>query len=84
MTIFSKQDCETWFRNKLINPITKRKIQEGKGVYKEIEQKCLSPSKNKKSKSPHILGKKNSLRKDICQSQPNKYKWIVVLYIFRE
>ena len=36
---YSDKDCIKWKRNKLINPITKRKIQEGKGVYNDFKKK---------------------------------------------
>jgi len=83
----SLEECNQWRKNKLVNPLTGRKIQEGKGVYKDLEKACKDKSSplqskersrdKKKSPSPRRIGKKNSLRKGPCQEQPDKYEWIV-------
>jgi hypothetical protein len=36
----SQADCEKWFQNPLVNPLTKRAIQEGKPVWKKLEKDC--------------------------------------------
>jgi hypothetical protein len=33
-------NCEKWFKNKNINPLTKRKIQSKKATYNKIEKEC--------------------------------------------
>ena len=61
----SPEECSQWRKNKGVNPLTGRKIQEGKGVYKELEKACKEkPSPKKKSPSP--------LKKKL--STPNKKK----------
>ena len=48
---FTKKDCEEWLKIKekyyqdpkkhpLRNPVSKRKIQEGKSVWKKLESQC--------------------------------------------
>jgi len=36
----SKEDCEEWKRNPLINPVTRRAIQKNKGVYNNLKKNC--------------------------------------------
>jgi hypothetical protein len=53
---YSHDDCMKWKQNKLINPITGRKIQEGKGVYNDLKKHCadvksLEKQKEEKKKS---------------------------------
>ena len=49
----SPEECSQWRKNKLVNPLTGRKIQEGKGVYKDLEKACKDKhSPKKKSPSP--------------------------------
>ena len=36
----TKADCEKWVKNKTVNPLTGRTIQEGKGIYAQLEKKC--------------------------------------------
>ena len=36
----SKENCEKWFKNPLVNPITGKKIQENKGVYNALKKGC--------------------------------------------
>ena len=44
-------DCNKWFKNKNINPLTKRKIQTKKATYNKIEKECnKNNNKNKKPK----------------------------------
>jgi hypothetical protein len=33
-------NCNKWFKNKTINPLTKRKIQPKKAIYNKIEKEC--------------------------------------------
>jgi len=37
---FTKEECNMWFKNKLKNPKTKRKIKANGSTYKKIEKKC--------------------------------------------
>ena len=37
----SRQQCEEWARNPLVNPISKKAIQRDKSIYNEIKKKCL-------------------------------------------
>ena len=36
----SKENCEKWFKNPLVNPITGKKIQENKVVYNALKKCC--------------------------------------------
>ena len=45
-------DCNKWFKNKNINPLTKRKIQTKKATYNKIERECNKI--NNKSKKPKM------------------------------
>jgi penicillin-insensitive murein endopeptidase len=81
----SPEDCSKWRKNKLVNPLTGRKIQEGKGIYKDLEKACRDKASPKIDIGfdeedfdlPKKVGKKNSLKKALCQEQPEKYEWIV-------
>lgn len=87
MSKITKENCEEWFQNPLKNPLTKRSIQEGKGVYKQLEKDCQSfkekkivkspkaIQKSKSDKSPSLGVKKSKIRKPDCKSP--KYKWVV-------
>lgn len=48
---YSDEDCMKWNKNKLINPITGRKIQEGKGVYNDFKKNCSHIKSLEKKKS---------------------------------
>ena len=62
--IYTKEDCLKWKLNKLINPKTNRKIEEGKGIYNKILNQCSNKSK---SKSPIIKEKeKDKYTKEDC------------------
>ena len=37
---YTDDDCVEWKWNKLVNPLTGRKIQEGKGVYNDLKKNC--------------------------------------------
>lgn len=37
---YNETNCLKWKKNKLINPITNRKIQEGKSVYNDFKKNC--------------------------------------------
>jgi hypothetical protein len=72
---FTKEDCLKWKLNKLINPKTNKRIEEGKGVYNKIAKQCsqyksLSPIKDKpkpKSKSPlPLINNKDIFTKEEC------------------
>jgi hypothetical protein len=47
----SQADCEKWFASPLVNPLTKRSIQEGKPVWKKLEKDC-APYKSKPESKP--------------------------------
>ena len=54
---YSDEHCIQWKKNKLVNPLTGRKIQEGKGVYNDLKKNCshiksLEAKKDKSPKSP--------------------------------
>ena len=38
---YTKEECDIWKVNKLVNPKTNRKIQEGKPVYNDLKKHCL-------------------------------------------
>ncbi len=74
----SPEDCSKWRKNKLVNPLTGRKIQEGKGVYKDLEKACkekeppkgnpgspLTPPvyKGESKREPQVLSKKSPKKK---------------------
>lgn len=40
MVLFTIEECKVWLTNKLINPVTKRNISEGKSVYKTLLKAC--------------------------------------------
>jgi hypothetical protein len=61
----SPEDCSKWRKNKLVNPLTGRKIQEGKGVYKDLEKAC-------KDKSSPLQRKERSSDKKASPSPKNK------------
>jgi hypothetical protein len=45
------ENCEKWFKNKNVNPLTKRKIQTRRATYNKIEKECNEiVAKNKKPK----------------------------------
>jgi hypothetical protein len=46
----SKEDCDKWLANPLVNPLTGRKIQRGKGVYLTLEKDCKGSSKKNSEK----------------------------------
>jgi len=87
----TKLDCEKWVKNKLVNPMTGRRIQEGKGVYNELEKKCTprkspvkksevrkSPAKKspaKKSPAKIRGSKKPKIKKSDCIGP--HYEWVV-------
>ena len=72
----TKLECEKWVKNKLVNPMTGRKIQEGKGVYNELEKKC-TPRKSPAKKSPAKIrgSKKPKIKKSDCVGP--RYEWVV-------
>ena len=53
---YTKEDCQKWRKNKLVNPKSGRAIQENKVVYnkikKECEEKVVPPPKGGPSKPP--------------------------------
>jgi gamma-glutamylcysteine synthetase len=73
---YTKDECDKWKLNKLVNPITNRKIQEGKPTYNDFKKHCTDKSKSPivevkkdkvKSKSPIVIAKKdNKYTKDEC------------------
>ncbi len=44
----SAEDCIEWRKNELVNPLSGRKIQKGKGVYKNLEKSCEGKASSKK------------------------------------
>jgi hypothetical protein len=79
---YTKKQCDDWIANKLVNPITKRKIQQGKPVYNDLNKHCTVKSKSKspivevkkdkvKSKSPLVVETKGKYTKKQCDD------WIV-------
>ena len=38
---YTKEECDIWKVNKLVNPKTNRKIQEGKSAYNDLKKHCL-------------------------------------------
>jgi len=72
--ILTDEDCIKWKSNKLINPVTKYKIQKGKVIYNEIEKKCAHIKTPKIGEEEeidkidiNIYGKKYELDKDKCK-----------------
>ena len=45
--MYTKEDCLKWKSNKLTNPKTNRKLQEGKGLYNKILKQCSDKNKSK-------------------------------------
>ena len=85
----SRADCEKWNQNKLVNPLTGRAIQQGKGVYNQLEKACkefrerlispqpkpISPLPPSISKDSAIMRKLSKIRKGDCVGP--KRTWIV-------
>jgi hypothetical protein len=74
---YSKKQCDDWIANKLVNPITKRKILQGKPVYNDLMKHCTNKSKSpivevkkdkvkSKSKSPLVIETKGKYSKKQC------------------
>jgi len=55
---YSDDDCMKWKKNKLINPITGRKIQEGKGIYNDLKKNCANIKSLEKKKEENKEEKK--------------------------
>ena len=81
------EQCQAWRKNKLVNPLTKRKISEGGPVYKQLEKACKtkstpvrkSPASSKPQKvtsaSPKLGSRKPKIKKAYCL--PPQYSWKV-------
>jgi hypothetical protein len=81
------EQCQAWRKNKLVNPLTKRKISEGGPVYKQLEKACKtkstpvrkSPASSKPQKvtsaSPKLGSRKPKIKKADCL--PPQYSWKV-------
>jgi hypothetical protein len=54
---YTKKQCDDWIANKLVNPITGRKILQGKPVYNDLKKHCTN-----KSKSPIVEIKKDKVK----------------------
>ena len=65
---YTKKQCDDWIANKLVNPITGRKIQEGKPVYNDFKKHCTV-----KSKSPIVIPKKDKSKSPIIIETKGKY-----------
>ncbi len=76
--------CQAWRKNKLVNPLTNRKISEGGPVYKQLQKECkLLPSPKKpspKKQSPKKQSpKKQSPKKQSVKSLLLKSKFLKAL-----
>lgn len=80
------KECEQWFANPLVNPRTKRTIQEGKKTYNDLVKECGSPEVGKKDKpvsgrtdKPTIAEKVEDwerVKKLKAECLPPEYRWI--------
>jgi len=68
----SQADCEKWFKDPLVNPLTKRSIQEGKPVWKKLEKDCSSYKSKPTSKptSPKPVSKSISTKPVAPKASP--------------
>ena len=65
---YTKKQCDDWIANKLVNPITGRKILQGKPVYNDFKKHCTV-----KSKSPIVIPKKDKSKSPIIIETKGKY-----------
>ncbi len=74
----SPKDCSEWRKNKLVNPLSRRKIQEGKGVYKNLEKACEGKASPKRgspkrgSPNKQYRKKASSKKRSPKRGSPNK------------
>jgi hypothetical protein len=61
---YTKKQCDDWNANNLVNPITGRKIQEGKPVYNDLKKHCTV-----KSKSPVVIPKKDKSKSPLVETK---------------
>jgi len=66
---YSDEDCIKWNKNKLINPITKRKIQEGKGVYNDFKKNCSHINSKSLDKSSYKSSKEEEKKEEKKESK---------------
>ena len=80
---YSDKDCIEWKRNKLINPITKRKIQEGKGVYNDFKKNCSHINSKSLEKSSEKSSYKSSYKNKEEEKKESKSKLIKDKFKYR-
>lgn len=71
--VFSTEDCNIWYKNKSINPITKKQINSTsrKGILFQLEKQCNSTEKRRVTAQKKVQEKKEPVQKKVSAQKSN-------------